>query len=105
RRGGGAQPHKAGSARGLLGGGGRTAQGARFRACGASRDHLAVGARGRRGDQVVAARGAERQLGEGPFAVKRSLLAVIAAYRRWVSPAIGRRCKYEPSCSVYAGTA
>jgi putative membrane protein insertion efficiency factor len=37
--------------------------------------------------------------------VKRSLLALIAAYRRWISPAIGRRCKYEPSCSVYAGTA
>ena len=29
----------------------------------------------------------------------------IAAYRRWLSPAIGRRCKYEPSCSVYAATA
>jgi uncharacterized protein len=37
--------------------------------------------------------------------VKRLLLAVVGAYRRWVSPAIGRRCKYEPSCSVYALTA
>jgi hypothetical protein len=34
--------------------------------------------------------------------VKRSLLAVIGAYRRWVSPALPRRCKYEPSCSAYA---
>jgi uncharacterized protein len=37
--------------------------------------------------------------------VKRLLLALIAAYRRWISPTIGRRCKYEPSCSVYAATA
>jgi uncharacterized protein len=37
--------------------------------------------------------------------VKRLLLGMISAYRRWVSPAIGRRCKYEPSCSVYAATA
>jgi putative membrane protein insertion efficiency factor len=37
--------------------------------------------------------------------VKRLLLAPVSAYRRWVSPAIGRRCKYEPSCSVYALTA
>lgn len=37
--------------------------------------------------------------------MKRLLLGAIAVYRRWVSPAIGRRCKYEPSCSVYAATA
>jgi uncharacterized protein len=37
--------------------------------------------------------------------VKRLLLGSISAYRRWISPAIGRRCKYEPSCSVYAATA
>jgi putative membrane protein insertion efficiency factor len=34
--------------------------------------------------------------------VKRVLLAAIAAYRRWISPAIPRRCRYEPSCSAYA---
>jgi len=37
--------------------------------------------------------------------VKRALLALIRAYRRHISPAIPRRCKYEPSCSVYAATA
>jgi uncharacterized protein len=36
--------------------------------------------------------------------VKRSLLAIVAAYRRFVSPLLPRRCKYEPSCSVYAAT-
>jgi putative membrane protein insertion efficiency factor len=34
--------------------------------------------------------------------VKRLPLALIGAYRRWVSPALPRRCKYEPTCSAYA---
>ena len=34
--------------------------------------------------------------------MKRPLLALIAAYQRWISPATGRRCRYEPSCSSYA---
>jgi uncharacterized protein len=34
--------------------------------------------------------------------VKRLVLSAIGAYRRWVSPALGRRCRYEPSCSAYA---
>jgi putative membrane protein insertion efficiency factor len=34
--------------------------------------------------------------------VKRLLLAAIAAYRRWISPGLPRRCRYEPSCSAYA---
>jgi putative membrane protein insertion efficiency factor len=34
--------------------------------------------------------------------VKRVLLVLLAAYRRWVSPALPRRCAYEPTCSAYA---
>jgi uncharacterized protein len=34
--------------------------------------------------------------------VKRMVLALIGAYQRWISPAISRRCRYEPSCSTYA---
>lgn len=34
--------------------------------------------------------------------MKRVLLTAISAYRRWISPAIPRRCRYEPSCSTYA---
>jgi putative membrane protein insertion efficiency factor len=34
--------------------------------------------------------------------VKRIPLALIGAYSRWVSPALPRRCKYEPTCSAYA---
>ena len=34
--------------------------------------------------------------------MKRSLLAPIGAYQRWISPTMPRRCRYEPSCSSYA---
>jgi putative membrane protein insertion efficiency factor len=34
--------------------------------------------------------------------VKRVFLALIGAYKRWLSPAMPRRCRYEPSCSTYA---
>ena len=30
------------------------------------------------------------------------LIAPIRAYRRWVSPALGPRCRYYPTCSQYA---
>lgn len=40
----------------------------------------------------------------------RAALAAIALfpvwlYRKLISPATGRRCKYEPSCSAYASNA
>jgi uncharacterized protein len=34
--------------------------------------------------------------------VKRLLIAAVAGYRRWVSPRLRRRCRYEPTCSAYA---
>jgi putative membrane protein insertion efficiency factor len=37
--------------------------------------------------------------------MKRALLALLSAYRRWISVALPRRCKYEPTCSAYAATA
>ncbi len=37
--------------------------------------------------------------------MKRPLLALIAAYRRWISPAMPRRCRYEPTCSAYTAEA
>jgi hypothetical protein len=41
--------------------------------------------------------------------VKRALLAIVLAplrvYSRWISPALPRRCKYEPTCSAYAAQA
>jgi len=32
----------------------------------------------------------------------RAVQAPIRAYRRVISPALPRRCKYEPTCSAYA---
>lgn len=32
----------------------------------------------------------------------RAVAAMIAGYRRWISPLLGRRCRYEPTCSAYA---
>lgn len=37
--------------------------------------------------------------------MKRVLLAPISAYQRWVSPALPRRCRYEPTCSAYSAEA
>jgi uncharacterized protein len=38
--------------------------------------------------------------------VKRLLIALliapIRAYQRWISPALGPRCRYYPTCSQYA---
>jgi putative membrane protein insertion efficiency factor len=38
----------------------------------------------------------------GPAAV---LIRLIGAYQRWISPFLGNRCRFHPSCSVYARTA
>ena len=35
-------------------------------------------------------------------AVSRALTAPIRLYQRVISPALPRRCKYEPTCSAYA---
>ncbi|HXF00711.1 MAG TPA: membrane protein insertion efficiency factor YidD [Solirubrobacterales bacterium] len=41
--------------------------------------------------------------------MKRALLAIvlgpIRVYQHWISPALPRRCKYEPTCSAYAAQA
>jgi putative membrane protein insertion efficiency factor len=34
--------------------------------------------------------------------VKAALIAPIRLYQRTVSPMLGRRCKYHPTCSAYA---
>ena len=34
--------------------------------------------------------------------VRRIAVAPIAVYQRLISPALPRRCKYEPTCSAYA---
>ena len=32
----------------------------------------------------------------------RVTVAVLRAYRRFISPLMGRHCRYEPTCSAYA---
>ena len=39
------------------------------------------------------------------IAARRLVVAPIRAYQRVVSPALPRRCRYEPSCSRYAAQA
>jgi putative membrane protein insertion efficiency factor len=34
--------------------------------------------------------------------MRRPAIALIRGYQRWISPLIGPRCKYYPSCSEYA---
>jgi uncharacterized protein len=34
--------------------------------------------------------------------MSRALVAVLTAYRRWISPMFGPHCRYSPSCSAYA---
>ena len=37
--------------------------------------------------------------------LRRAATAPITLYRRLISPALPRRCKYEPTCSAYAAQA
>src|SRR5258705_10392377 len=37
-----------------------------------------------------------------PSAGARVLLLLIGTYRRFISPMLGPRCRFEPSCSAYA---
>jgi putative membrane protein insertion efficiency factor len=38
-------------------------------------------------------------------ALRSSLLALIAGYRRWLSPLLPSACRFHPSCSQYASEA
>jgi hypothetical protein len=39
---------------------------------------------------------------EGPTVVARVLMVAVTGYRRFVSPLLPPRCRFEPSCSAYA---
>jgi putative membrane protein insertion efficiency factor len=39
---------------------------------------------------------------EGPTVLARVLIAAVTGYRRFVSPLLPPRCRFEPSCSAYA---
>jgi uncharacterized protein len=42
---------------------------------------------------------------EQPGPVARALLVLLTGYRRLLSPLLGPRCRFAPSCSAYAVTA
>jgi len=44
----------------------------------------------------------KRSLGTLRAALVTLFLAPIRLYQRFISPALPRRCKYEPTCSAYA---
>lgn len=37
--------------------------------------------------------------------ISQLLIAVLKAYRRWISPLLGEHCRFVPSCSMYAAEA
>jgi putative membrane protein insertion efficiency factor len=39
---------------------------------------------------------------KGPGAMTRVLMGAVTGYRRFVSPLLPPRCRFEPSCSAYA---
>ena len=34
--------------------------------------------------------------------IRRGLIALIRGYQRWISPNLGKNCRFVPSCSAYA---
>lgn len=37
--------------------------------------------------------------------MRQVCLGIISFYRRWLSPLVGPACRFEPTCSRYAGDA
>jgi putative membrane protein insertion efficiency factor len=37
--------------------------------------------------------------------IARLVIALVGGYRRWISPMLGQRCRFAPSCSAYAAEA
>ena len=37
-----------------------------------------------------------------PGVAARAAIGAVGLYRRWLAPTMGGRCRFSPSCSVYA---
>jgi uncharacterized protein len=45
---------------------------------------------------------AERESGQRPSPAARLLMLLLTGYRMFISPLLGPRCRFYPSCSAYA---
>ncbi|MGD0581262.1 MAG: membrane protein insertion efficiency factor YidD, partial [Bryobacteraceae bacterium] len=45
------------------------------------------------------ARGPGQRSGAGIRTMQRVVLALLAAYKRWISPLLPSACRYHPTCS------
>ena len=41
-------------------------------------------------------------LGSTQIVIDRLLIAILRGYKRWISPLLGPRCRFHPTCSEYA---
>jgi uncharacterized protein len=46
--------------------------------------------------------GEQPEPGERPSSAARLIMLLLTGYRRFVSPLLGPRCRFYPSCSAYA---
>lgn len=63
---------------------------------------MSVARETRPGGAPAEPRAVARETDAGPGIAATIALLPIRFYRRFVSPALGRRCRYYPSCSAYA---
>jgi putative membrane protein insertion efficiency factor len=47
-------------------------------------------------------RAGRRDARTAPAVIARLLIALLRAYKRWLSPLLGPRCRFVPTCSEYA---
>src|SRR6266511_1957992 len=104
RKAGGAPAGRQGDSRGFGPGRGRSPIGRRGVVPGRRHRHAERARRGgashwRRG----VSRGLHRESRQSPLG--GALVVAIRGYQRWISPALGPRCRFYPSCSEYAKTA
>src|SRR5690606_7423892 len=60
-----------------------------------------IGLRANRMVQAPSYPAAATRAGTGPTVIERVLIALLKCYKRFISPLLGPRCRFHPSCSSY----